>query len=251
MTNEQATPAGEPGVATHAFIYDRHATLAGGLLEERLDHCRQYAERRGWTIAGTWVDLGDNALSFHHRPLLDGLCTAMGLASGPAVCLIHDWDRLNREGEYRIALRHRVLEVGGHTETTAGESDAAETRPLNARRPQARSQDVEQPLDLPTMQGNARRLLVSGGELPENELAALTELLRGHVELLIGEVAQRVERSAPEDPAVLVARVGLNEARRRFITPPGFGPDASYQHARRLARSTFSLTNHYQNLAHG
>ena len=117
------SPSGADSPRPRAFIYDRHATTSTVILDIRLDRCRAYAESRGWEIAGTWLDLGDNALG-DHRPQFDALCVAMDRAAGPIVCLVDDWDRLTRDAGQSSVMRHRIGQAGGHTITADGESDA-------------------------------------------------------------------------------------------------------------------------------
>lgn len=121
-TTAPPTPAGE-GEQVRAFIYDRHATTSTVILDIRLDRCRAYAESRGWEVAGIWLDLGDYALG-HQRPQFDGLCVAMGLETGPVICLVDDWDRLTRDASQSAVMRRRIGQAGGHCVTVGGESDA-------------------------------------------------------------------------------------------------------------------------------
>lgn len=112
-----------PEAKLRAFIYDRHVTTSTVILDIRLDRCRAYAESNGWEIAGTWLDVGDDALG-NHRPQFDGLCAAMSLEPGPVVCLVDGWDRFTRDASQSAVMRHRVGQAGGHCVTAGGESDA-------------------------------------------------------------------------------------------------------------------------------
>ncbi|HCA87534.1 MAG TPA: hypothetical protein DEQ61_19940 [Streptomyces sp.] len=114
-------PSGTP----LAFIYDRCATDRKVILRLRLDACRAQAEELGWEIAGEWVDDGDNALTNDRRPAFDSMCDVMA-EYGRArlvLCLVHDWDRIARDGIASSVLRRRVMLAGGHCETASGESD--------------------------------------------------------------------------------------------------------------------------------
>lgn len=108
-----------------AFIYDRHATLALGMLSDRLDRCQKYAADQGWSVAGEWVDRGDNALSDANRPQFDGMRAAMSLYTNThtVICLVFEWDRITRDAIQSAVLRRKVQLSGGHCVTTEGETD--------------------------------------------------------------------------------------------------------------------------------
>lgn len=112
-----------PTKPTLAFIYDRHATLTTAALDERIALCRRYAVEHGWVVAGTWVDLGDDALRNWPRPKWDAMTVAIGQAAAPAVCLVESWARISRERDRSAILRLAVHQAGGHCVTTAGEND--------------------------------------------------------------------------------------------------------------------------------
>lgn len=122
---------------TLAFIYDRHATLTNGALDERLLRCRRYAVERGWVIAGEWVDRGDPALTNWMRPRWDQLVYAMGQAAAPPVCLVDSWDRISRDDCWRGILRMAVYQAGGYCATAAGEDDRVPGRGRPAAAPLA------------------------------------------------------------------------------------------------------------------
>lgn len=107
-----------------AFIYDRHATTyARGMLDLRLDGCRNWAARQGWEVAGDWIDIGDQALTDGTRLQFNGLCAAIEQYAShrQVLCLVHTWDRLTR-GDLAHYQR-KVKAAGGYTATTFGESD--------------------------------------------------------------------------------------------------------------------------------
>ncbi|MEU7431101.1 hypothetical protein AB0B07_09620 [Streptomyces sioyaensis] len=114
-----------------AHIYDRAASRSRTFLDLRLLGCRNTAVRHGWEVAGTWVDLADAALDDlpAQRPEFMGLIAAMRTAresSGrPVICLVHNWDRLSRDGEHRTAFQRHVAGAGGWTATTFDETDQA------------------------------------------------------------------------------------------------------------------------------
>ncbi|MEU9702335.1 recombinase family protein [Streptomyces sp. NPDC047981] len=127
---------------TRAFLYDRHATSITAALDIRLARCRTFAEQQGWEIAGTWIDLGDHALS-DARPQFGALCRAMAATPGPVVCLVDDFDRLNRAAGHRAVMRRRVGSAGGYCATASGEFDRADP----AQRHRASSGDQFDVLD--------------------------------------------------------------------------------------------------------
>ncbi|MGW2559464.1 DUF6415 family natural product biosynthesis protein [Streptomyces sp. NPDC001514] len=105
------------------------------------------------------------------------------------------------------------------------------------------------PLDLDTMRDTARRVLALGEAPPLLEdLDRLTDILRGHVQLLVPEIASLIRRLPRGDGPACVAQIGIDEAWRRLHTTRGFGPDAAYRHAKKLALSVNSLCDHYENL---
>lgn len=109
-----------------AFVYDRRFTPTLGILEIRLDTCREFAAEMTWEIAGEFVDVDADAMSDDHRPQFELMLTAMRAAheSGrPVVCLLNDWDRLSRDPYRQAGFRHRIRGAGGYTATQLGESD--------------------------------------------------------------------------------------------------------------------------------
>ncbi|WP_032918165.1 recombinase family protein [Streptomyces rimosus] len=112
-----------------AFLYDRNATRSHAILDMRLDGCRTYAARRGWQVAGQWVDRGDDAINAV-RPRFGALLELMNreVRIRPVICLVHSWGRLAHDSALRSALQQRVAQAGGHCATTFDESDDR-TRP--------------------------------------------------------------------------------------------------------------------------
>ncbi|MBY8887884.1 recombinase family protein [Streptomyces sp. PTM05] len=109
--------------ATVAYLYDRHATTATGMLNARMDACTAYLEAKGWAGGGRWLDVGDDALSDDRRPAFDTMLNAIH-AAGTAVervVLVPDWDRLSRNPAACGLLTRRVLLLGAWVETTLGE----------------------------------------------------------------------------------------------------------------------------------
>ncbi|PWI44382.1 hypothetical protein CK485_09485 [Streptomyces sp. ICBB 8177] len=113
---------------TLAFVYDRHATIATGMLRARMDACTAYMGVKGWDGGGRWLDVGDDALSDDRRPAFDAMLRTVHAAGGAVqrVVLVHDWDRLSRDGHACGLLTRRVLLLGAWVETTLGERVRAE-----------------------------------------------------------------------------------------------------------------------------
>src|SRR4051812_35496875 len=93
-----------------AAIYARKSTEQHGVADEQrsvarqIDHGRQFAERRGWTVAEEhiYVDDGISGAEFERRP---GLLRLMNAADGARqrrtsafqALIVSDLDRLGRE----------------------------------------------------------------------------------------------------------------------------------------------------------
>lgn len=109
-----------------AFVYDRCAGRAHRDVDMRLMGCHAYADGMGWVLAGggPWLDRGADALT-HHRPQLAEMLDRMRAeaARREVLCLIHSWGRLATDHTHRLVLQQRIIEAGGWTNTTFGESD--------------------------------------------------------------------------------------------------------------------------------
>jgi hypothetical protein len=81
-----------------------------------------------------------------------------------------------------------------------------------------------------------------------DELETLTQLVRGHLELLIPEVEQSVRRLKKDSIPRYCALACVGEARGKLRAEPirRFGVEVGY--ARRLARTLNALCDHYENL---
>ncbi|BDM73640.1 hypothetical protein HEK616_71270 [Streptomyces nigrescens] len=115
-----------------AFVYDRCASRrmrARTELDMRLTGCHAHADRMGWVLAGHWIDLGDHAMGTH-RPQLGTLLDTMRAEAGrrEVLCLIHTWGRLASDDTHRQVLQRRIVEAGGWTATTFGETDRRSVR---------------------------------------------------------------------------------------------------------------------------
>jgi hypothetical protein len=119
-----------------AFVYDRCVSRSYRQLEMRLIGCDGYADRMGWVLAGRWIDLGEDALTAQ-RPKLGALLDAMHeeAARREVLCLVHNWGRLSADDSERLAFQTRVVEAGGWSATTFGESDRRGRTLLVGRRP--------------------------------------------------------------------------------------------------------------------
>ncbi|MGW8989879.1 DUF6415 family natural product biosynthesis protein [Streptomyces zhihengii] len=101
------------------------------------------------------------------------------------------------------------------------------------------------PPDIQTMRDSARRAMnFEGNDL---KLDTLIALLQGHVRLLVPEIRALVQTAPAGDQTALIAQVGVDEAWRRVNTT-AFGADALNRQARKLAMSTLSLCDHWENL---
>ncbi|MFF9097544.1 DUF6415 family natural product biosynthesis protein [Streptomyces sp. NPDC014802] len=111
------------------------------------------------------------------------------------------------------------------------------------------------PVDVATMRATAAQLLgpEDGREMPPpapEDLAAVTALLRGQLELLIPEVETKAARLAKNSVARYCALACIGEARRKLSqqATPRYGGEAG--HARRLARVLRALCDHYEVKGH-
>lgn len=99
------------------------------------------------------------------------------------------------------------------------------------------------------MRETARTVQALDGPPPAADLTVLLDTLRGHVQLLVPDIRALIRAAPVGDYAAAVALVGVDEAWRRLNTPPGFGTDAAYRHACKVALSVLSLCDHWENLA--
>ncbi|MEU9502937.1 hypothetical protein [Streptomyces sp. NPDC048196] len=111
-----------------AFVYDRCASRglrARSQLEMRMTGCHAYADGMGWALAGgAWIDRGADALS-PYRPCLSALVDTMRAEAcrREVLCLVHNWGRLATDTTHRLVFQRRIVEAGGWTVTTFGETD--------------------------------------------------------------------------------------------------------------------------------
>ena len=104
------------------------------------------------------------------------------------------------------------------------------------------------PPDIETMRESARLLLVEGAELPAlDELDTLTLALRGHIHVLIPEVANAAGREPQDSVPKYCALACIGEAHTKLR----LGDDSALPVmvlARKLARVVNALCDHYENL---
>ncbi|UIX29550.1 DUF6415 family natural product biosynthesis protein [Streptomyces sp. GQFP] len=99
------------------------------------------------------------------------------------------------------------------------------------------------------MRDSARILLVEGAELPApDELATLTKVLRGHIHLLIPEVAAAVARAPKDSIPRYCALACIGEARNKLSLGEGGTRPIRVSVARKLARVVNALCDHHENL---
>ncbi|MGW8398551.1 recombinase family protein [Streptomyces lydicus] len=122
-------------VAPLVLIYDRCASRNHRDLDLRLNGCHTYVDRMGWVLAsgGPWLDRGADALTTQ-RPQMTVLLNRMRTEAPhrEVVCLVHTWDRLATDHTHRLVLQQRIIEAGGWTCTTFGESDRYNLRSVLA-----------------------------------------------------------------------------------------------------------------------
>jgi hypothetical protein len=81
-----------------------------------------------------------------------------------------------------------------------------------------------------------------------DELETLTQMVRGHLELLIPEVEQCVRRLKKDSIPRYCALACVSEARGKLRAEPNRRFGGEVGHARRLARTLNALCDHYENL---
>ncbi|WP_405580676.1 DUF6415 family natural product biosynthesis protein [Streptomyces sp. NBC_01092] len=119
--------------------------------------------------------------------------------------------------------------------------------------PPAAEEQNQAPPDVATMRETAALTLGPDDgpdALPPGaaELDTLDRTLRGHLELLIPEVAQAAG-PRPKDVQTYCALACVGEARRKLSVTPRPTLEARVAHARRLARVLNSLCDHYEQLS--
>ncbi|MER5912298.1 DUF6415 family natural product biosynthesis protein [Streptomyces sp. NPDC001982] len=112
--------------------------------------------------------------------------------------------------------------------------------------------DTQTP-DIETMRETVDRLL-DPDAVPETlpptdaELATLTSLLRGHLELLMPEVEQAALKLSKSSIPRYCALACLGEARQKLAAQPSPAPGGDVAYARRLARALNALCDDFEKL---
>ncbi|MFF7410027.1 hypothetical protein [Streptomyces lydicus] len=113
-------------MAPLVFLYDRCASRNRRDLAQRLTGCYGYVDSMGWVLAsgGPWLGRGAEALTTQ-RPQMTVMLDRMRAEAvyREVVCLVHTWGRLATDHTHRLVLQQRIIEAGGYTLTTFGESD--------------------------------------------------------------------------------------------------------------------------------
>lgn len=108
-----------------------------------------------------------------------------------------------------------------------------------------------QPVDLAVMRETVEQLLNPDAQpdvMPPSaaELAALTMLLRGYLQLMVPEVARKAGRLPKASIPRYCAEACIGEARGKLRADPGPGLGGALAYARRLARVLGALCDHYE-----
>jgi hypothetical protein len=106
-----------------------------------------------------------------------------------------------------------------------------------------------QPVDIATMRQTIGRLLPPDAEPAGiSEVETLTNLLRGHMQLIIPKIEQAAGKLPMDDVPRYCALACIGEARAKLRAAAGHGPHRAVAYARRLARSLAALCDHYEAL---
>lgn len=108
------------------------------------------------------------------------------------------------------------------------------------------------PADLTTMRETVSAVLTPDGDpvLPEpsdTHAALLTDLLRGHLELMVREVDAAAQR-LPDTIPRFCALACVGEARGKLRAGPAARPGGEIAYARRLARVLSALCDHHERM---
>ncbi|MFD5582842.1 DUF6415 family natural product biosynthesis protein [Streptomyces sp. NPDC058733] len=111
------------------------------------------------------------------------------------------------------------------------------------------------PADIVAMRRTTELVLGPEGDTdvpppPPTDVETCTALLRGHLQLLIPEVAKRAARLPKDSVPRYCALACVGEARRKLSAHPSPRYGGPAGHARRLARVLRALCDHYENAGH-
>ncbi|MFC7815997.1 DUF6415 family natural product biosynthesis protein [Streptomyces sp. NPDC057367] len=109
------------------------------------------------------------------------------------------------------------------------------------------------PVDLETMRETVSALLNADGgpvlpEPPDTHVTVLTELLRGHLEVMVREV-ETAAGKLPDTIPRYCALACVGEARGKLRAAPAARPGGAVAYARRLARVLAALCDHRELMA--
>ncbi|MDT9695379.1 DUF6415 family natural product biosynthesis protein [Streptomyces sp. P17] len=105
------------------------------------------------------------------------------------------------------------------------------------------------PVDIATMRANVAQVLPPEVTPTDRAtLETLTEMLRGHMQLLIPEIEQAAAELPADDVPRYCALVSVGEARMKLNARPGRLPYDAVAYVRRLGRSLLALCDHYETL---
>lgn len=115
--------------------------------------------------------------------------------------------------------------------------------------PSTAEQQDSRPPDIQVMRESARMLLTEGAELPVlDKLETLILALRGHIQLLIPEVAQVAAREPKDSIPRYCALACIGEAHNKLRLGDGGTPLIRTSVAQKLARVVNALCDHHENL---
>lgn len=109
---------------------------------------------------------------------------------------------------------------------------------------------VPRPLDTDAMRACAANARDLTGPLPDADMRAMEQLLRGHLVLLLSDVQTMVDKGPAGDPTVEVAREALTDVRSTLRIPDLRGPWGWYRISRMYARRITALCSHHDSLNH-
>lgn len=108
------------------------------------------------------------------------------------------------------------------------------------------------PPDIQTMRASARLLLAEDAQVPAiDKLDTLALALRGHIRLLIPEVAQAAAREPKDSVPRYCALACIGEAHNKLRLGSGGTLPIRVSVVQKLARVVNALCDHYENLTPG
>lgn len=118
--------------------------------------------------------------------------------------------------------------------------------------PAAEDHTAALPVDIPAMRETAQIMLSPDAVAPPaEELATLTTMMRGHLQLLAPEVEQAARRLRPGSAPRYTALEWVWQAQSRLEAEPTARTGGAAGHARHLARTLDGLCDQYEKLGGG